>query len=202
MILHDLRTGMHPRRVRIFMAEKGLAIDRREVDAAGGANARPDFLRLNPLGKLPVLELDDGSAIAESLAICRYLEAMQPLPSLMGRSSQASAHIEMWTLRMDHELSQPIALAFLHSGDFYRGRIEQVPEVASWARGCALQTMTWLDGELAGRSHIAGEDYTMADIVAQCACVLGKAVGLRIPPEMTHLSRWFAQVSARPTARA
>jgi glutathione S-transferase len=193
---------MHPRRVRIFMAEKGLAIDRREVDAAGGANARPDFLRLNPLGKLPVLELDDGSAIAESLAICRYLEAMQPLPSLMGRSSQASAHIEMWTLRMDHELSQPIALAFLHSGDFYRGRIEQVPEVASWARGCALQTMTWLDGELAGRSHIAGEDYTMADIVAQCACVLGKAVGLRIPPEMTHLSRWFAQVSARPTARA
>jgi glutathione S-transferase len=202
MILHDLRTGMHPRRVRIFMAEKGIAIDRREVDAAGGANALPDFLRLNPLGKLPVLELDDGSAIAESLAICRYLEAMQPLPTLMGRTPQASAHIEMWTLRMDHELSQPIALAFLHSGDFYRGRIEQVPEVASWARGCALQTMTWLDGELAGRSHIAGEDYTMADIVAQCACVLGKAVGLRIPPEMTHLSRWFAQVSARPTARA
>ena len=202
MILHDLSAGMHPRRVRIFMAEKGLAIDRREVDAAGGANALPDFLRLNPLGKLPVLELDDGSAIAESLAICRYLEAMQPLPTLMGRTPQASAHIEMWTLRMDHELSQPIALAFLHSGDFYRGRIEQVPEVASWARGCALQTMTWLDGELAGRSHIAGEDYTMADIVAQCACVLGKAVGLRIPPEMTHLSRWFAQVSARPTARA
>jgi glutathione S-transferase len=202
MILHDLSAGMHPRRVRIFMAEKGLAIDRREVDAAGGANARPDFLRLNPLGKLPVLELDDGSAIAESLAICRYLEAMQPLPPLMGRTSQASAHIEMWTLRMDHELSQPIALAFVHSSDFYRGRVEQVPEVASWARGRALQTMIWLDGELAGRSHIAGEDYTMADIVAQCACVLGKAVGLRIPPEMTHLSRWFAQVSARPTARA
>jgi glutathione S-transferase len=202
MILHDLSAGMHPRRVRIFMAEKGLAIDRREVDAAGGANARPDFLRLNPLGKLPVLELDDGSAIAESLAICRYLEAMQPLPSLMGRTSQASAHIEMWTLRMDHELSQPIALAFVHSSDFYRGRVEQVPEVASWARGRALQTMTWLDGELAGRNHIAGEDYTLADIVAQCACVLGKAVGLRIAPEMAHLSRWFAQVSARPTARA
>ena len=202
MILHDLSAGMHPRRVRIFMAEKSLAIDRREVDAAGGANARPDFLRLNPLGKLPVLELDDGSAIAESLAICRYLEAMQPLPSLMGRTAQASAHIEMWTLRMDHELSQPIALAFVHSSDFYRGRVEQVPEVASWARGRALQTMTWLDGELAGRNHIAGEDYTLADIVAQCACVLGKAVGLRIAPEMTHLSRWFAQVSARPTARA
>ncbi len=202
MILHDLSAGMHPRRVRIFMAEKGLSIERREVDAAGGANALPDFLRLNPLGKLPVLELDDGSAIAESLAICRYLEMTHPNPALMGRTPEESAHIEMWTLRMDHELSQPIALAFVHSSDFYRGRVEQVPEVASWARGRALQTMAWLDGELAGRSHIAGDAYTLADIVAQCACVLGKAVGLRIPSEMAHLSRWFALVSARPTARA
>ncbi len=202
MILHDLSAGMHPRRVRIFMAEKGLSIERHEVDAAGGANAMPDFLRLNPLGKLPVLELDDGSAIAESLAICRYLEASHPQPPLMGTTPQASAHTEMWTLRMDHELSQPIALAFMHSSDFYRGRVEQVPEVASWARNRALQTMAWLDGELAERSHIAGDNYTLADIVAQCACVLGKAVGLRIPPEMTYLSRWFTQVSARPTARA
>ncbi len=202
MILHDLSAGMHPRRVRIFMAEKGISIERREVDAAGGANASPDFLRLNPLGKLPVLELDDGSAIAESLAICRYLEALHPQPPLMGPTPQASAHIEMWTLRMDHELSQPIAMAFMHSSDFYRGRIEQAAEVASWARRRALQTMAWLDGELAERSHIAGEDYTLADIVAQCACILGKAAGLRIPPEMTHLSRWFTQVAARPTARA
>ena len=202
MILHDLSAGMHPRRVRIFMAEKGISIERREVDAAGGANALPDFLRLNPLGKLPVLELDDGSAIAESLAICRYLEALHPQPPLMGQTPQASAHIEMWTLRMDHELSQPIALAFVHSSDFYRGRVEQVPEVAGWARNRALQTMAWLDGELAERSHIAGDDYTLADIVAQCACVLGKATGLRIPVEFTNLSRWFADVTARPTARA
>jgi glutathione S-transferase len=202
MILHDLTPGMHPRRVRIFMAEKGISIERREVDAAGGANVMPDFLKLNPLGKLPVLELDDGSTITESLAICRYLEALHPQPPLMGPTPQASAHIEMWTLRMDHELSQPIALAFVHSSDFYRGRVEQVAEVASWARNRALQTMAWLDGQLPERSHIAGDDYTLADIVAQCACVLGKAVGLRIPPELTHLSRWFAQVSARPSARA
>ena len=202
MILHDLSAGMHPRRVRIFMAEKGLSIERREVDAAGGANSMPDFLRLNPLGKLPVLELNDGSAIAESLAICRYLEAIHPQPPLMGKTPQASAHIEMWTLRMDHELSQPIALAFVHSSDFYRGRLEQVPEVALWARARALQTMAWLDGELAGRRHIAGDDYSLADIVAQCAFVLGKAVGLRIPAAQANLTRWFAEVSARPTARA
>jgi glutathione S-transferase len=202
MILHDLAAGMHPRRVRIFLAEKGISIERREVDAAGGANATPDFLRLNPLGKLPVLELDDGTAIAESLAICRYLEALNPDPPLMGRTPREVADIEMWTLRMDHELSQIIALAFIHSSDFYRGSIEQIPEVASWARGRALQTMAWLDGELAERRHIAGDGYTLADIVAQCAFVLGKAVGLRIAPDMTNLSRWFTEVTARPTARA
>lgn len=95
-----------------------------------------------------------------------------------------------------------IALTFVHSSEFYRGRVEQIPEVATWARDRALTTMAWLDVELAGRRHIAGEDYSMADIVAQCAFVLGKAVGLRIPPEMSELSRWFAEVTARPTARA
>jgi glutathione S-transferase len=202
MILHDLAAGMSPRRVRIFMAEKGISIERREVDAAGGANATQDFLRLNPLGKLPVLELDDGTSIAESLAICRYLEALNPDPPLMGRTPREVADIEMWALRSDHELSQMIALSFVHSSDFYRGRIEQIPEVASWARGRALETMNWLNHELSARRHIAGEDYTIADIVAQCAFVLGKAVGLRIPPDMTHLSRWFAEVTARSTARA
>lgn len=202
MILHDLTAGMHPRRVRILLAEKGVSIERREVDAAGGANATQGFIRLNPLGKLPVLELDDGTAIAESFAICRYLEALHPDPPLMGRAPREAADIEMWTLRMDHELSQMVALAFVHSSDFYRGRVEQIPEVASWARGRAIETMTWLDHELAERRHIAGEDYSMADIVAQCACILGKAVGLRIPSDMTNLSRWFAEVSARPTARA
>jgi glutathione S-transferase len=202
MILHDLTAGMHPRRVRIFLAEKGLSIERREVDAAAGANRTQEFIRLNPLGKLPVLELDDGSAIAESLAICRYLEAMNPDPPLMGRTPREVAAVDMWTLRMDHQLSQMITLAFVHSGDFYRGRVEQIPEVATWARARALETMRWLDQELAGRRHIAGDDYTMADIVGQCAFVLGKAVGLRIPAEMSHLTRWFAEVTVRPTARA
>lgn len=202
MILHDLSAGMHPRRVRIFLAEKGLSIERREVDATGGANRTQEFIRLNPLGKLPVLELNDGSAIAESLAICRYVEATYPDPPLMGRTPREAADVEMWTLRMDHELSQMITLVFVHSSDFYRGRIEQIPEVANWARGRAIETMNWLDRELAGRRHIAGENYTLADIVAQCACVLGKAVGLRIPAEMSHLSRWFTEVTARPTARA
>jgi len=202
MILHDLNPGMHPRRVRIFLAEKGISIDQRQVDAAGGANTTPEFLRLNPLGKLPVLELDDGSTITESLAICRYLEALHPEPALMGRTPRESASIEMWMLRMDSELARPIAQAFRHSSEFYRTRIKQVPEMAAWYRDYALGTMAWLDRELRERSHIAGAQYSMADIVAQCACVLGKAADLRIPAKMEHLSQWFTEVSARPTARA
>ena len=202
MILHDLTPGMHPRRVRIFLAEKGAVIERREVDAAAGANASPEFRKLNALGKLPVLELEDGSTITESLAICRYLESVFPEPALMGRSPRETAVIDMWTLRREYELSRPIAEVFLHSGEFYRARVEQVPEVAAWSRGRALQTMAWMDRELVARRHIAGDDYSMADIVAQCACVLGKATGLRIPAELTNLSRWFADVAARPTARA
>ena len=96
MILHDLSAGMHPRRVRIFLAEKGLSIERREVDAAGGANRTQEFIRLNPLGKLPVLELNDGSAIAESLAICRYVEATYPDPPLMGRTPRERRQIRLW----------------------------------------------------------------------------------------------------------
>ena len=202
MLLHDLTPGMHPRRVRIFLAEKGLSIPRKEVDAAGHANETPQFLQLNPLGKLPVLELDDGTTISESLAICRHLEELHPTPPLLGSTSRERAQIDMWTLRMEFELSRPVAQVFLHTSDFYRNRIEQVPEVARHARGHALATMQWLDGELARHQHIAGDGYSMADIVAQCAFVLGKAAGLRIPPEMAHLSRWFAAVSSRPTARA
>ena len=202
MILHDLPSGMHPRRVRIFMAEKGISITRREVDVAKHANAQPEFLRLNPLGKLPVLELDDGTSISESLAICRHLEELHPTPPLLGSTSRERAQIDMWTLRMEFELSRPVAQVFLHTSDFYRNRIEQVPEVARHARGHALATMQWLDGALAARQHLAGDGYSMADIVAQCAFVLGKATGLRIPAEMPHLSRWFAAVTARPTARA
>lgn len=202
MILHDLAPGMHPRRVRIFLAEKGVTIERREVDAAGGANSSADFRKLNPLGKLPVLELDDGSTITESLAICRYLESVYPEPPLMGRSPRETALIDMWTLRMEYELSRPIAEVFQHSGEFYRTRIKQVPEIADWSRARVLGTMAWLDAELSQRAFIAGDRYSMADIVAQCAFVLGKATGQRIPAEMANLSRWFADVAVRPTARA
>jgi glutathione S-transferase len=202
MILYDLPAGMHPRRVRIFLAEKGVSLPTKVVDAAKGENKTNDFLRMNPMGLLPVLHLDNGTALAESLAICRYIETLHPHPPLWGEDPLEAARVDMWTRRMEQQVSTPIVEIFRHSGDFYRGRIVQVPAYAEWLREQIVLTLKWLDGELAGRPFIAGSQYTMADIVAQCAFVLGKAVGIRIPSEQTNLARWFAEVTARPTARA
>ncbi|MCA3238757.1 MAG: glutathione S-transferase family protein [Curvibacter sp.] len=202
MILYDLPSGMHPRRVRIFLAEKGVTIPTKVVDSSKGENQLPEFLQLNPMGRLPVLQLDDGTALAESLAICRYLEALYPQPALFGEGAQQAAMVDMWTRRMEQQVSNTIADIFVHASEYYRTRLTQVPAYAEWSRVKIMSTLAWLDGELASRPFIAGQAYTMADIVAQCAFVLGKAEGIRIPSEQTNLTRWFAEVTARPTARA
>jgi glutathione S-transferase len=202
MLLYDLPAGSNPRRVRIFLAEKGVTVPMRKVDAAADENRKSPFLALNPLGKLPVLELDDGTVITESIAICRYFEALHPAPPLFGRTPLEQARIEMWARRMEFQIAQPIGDVFLHTGEFYRTRFDQLPAYGEFSRQRAAEAFAWLNGELAGRKFIATDAYSMADIVAQCAFVLGKAVGLRIAPELTELTRWFAAVSTRPTARA
>jgi glutathione S-transferase len=202
MLLYDLAAGMNTRRVRIFLAEKGVTVPMHKVDSTAGENATPEFKQMNPLGRLPVLKLDDGSVLTESIAICRYFEALHPEPPLFGRTALEQAQVEMWTRRLEFHLVAPIADVFQHTSDYYRGRFPQLPEVGPWARERAAETLTWLDTELADRRFFAGDHYTMADIVAQCAFVLGKAVGVRMGAEHTHLARWFAEAVARPTARA
>jgi glutathione S-transferase len=202
MLLYDLPVGMNPRRVRIFLAEKGLSVPTHVVDAAADENRQAPFLALNPLGKLPVMALDDGTVLTESIAICRYFEALHPTPALFGDSPLAQARIEMWVRRMEFQIAQPIGDVFLHTGEFYRTRYQQMAAYGELSRQRTADAMVWLDSELAGREFIATDAYSMADIVAQCAFVLGKAVGLRIPPELVELTRWFGAVSKRPTARA
>jgi glutathione S-transferase len=202
MKLHDLKAGTNPRRVRIFLAEKGLTIPRVEVDMAGGENRREPFLAINPMGTMPVLELDDGTHIAESMAICRYFEELHPNPPLFGATTLERALVEMWNRRMELEIARPLQEAFVHLSPYWAGKREQVPEAGTFARKKALERMAWLDRELAGRAFIAGERYTVADITAQCGLLLGKNTGTPIPAELTNLNRWFAEVTSRPTARA
>ncbi len=203
MKFYDLPPSPNARRVRIFMAEKGLEIATVVVDMMAGENRTPEYLAKNSLGKMPVLELDDGTCIAESAAICRYLEELHPEPSLFGRDALERARVEMWHRRMELEILLPMIAIFVHSAAMWQGRLVQVAEWAEVNRTNVAARMAWLDGALDGRDYIAGDEYSVADIAAQCAFVMGKAaVGVRIPADLENLDRWWQRVSTRPTARA
>ena len=203
MKLYDLPPSPNARRVRIFIAEKGLEIPIVPVNMMTGENQSEDYLAKNSLGKMPLLELDDGTCIAESAAICRYLEEMNPNPPLMGRNPLERALVEMWHRRMELEFLIPMITIFLHTGEMWKDRVTQIPQVAETGILNVKERMEWLDKELDGKEFITGEDYTIADIAAQCAFVMGKAaLGLRIAEDQLNLSNWFTRVSSRPTARA
>ena len=203
MKFYDLPASPNARRVRIFMAEKELEIATVIVDMMAGENRTPEYLAKNSLGKMPVLELDDGTCIAESVAICRYLEELHPAPPLFGRDALERAQVEMWHRRMELEILLPMIAIFVHTAEMWQGRLRQVAEWAEINRANVAAGMAWLDTELDGREYIAGKDYTVADIAAQAAFVMGKAaVGVRIPAELENLNAWWQRVSTRPTARA
>ena len=200
--MYDLKAGMNPRRVRIFLAEKGIAVPKVDIDMMAGENRKPDYLAKNPLGRMPLLELDDGTLIAESIAICRYFDVLHPEPPLFGKGAVEIAKVEMWNRRMELEIMRPVGDAFEHLSPFWAGKREQCPEYGRMAQALANDRMAWLDRELATRPYIAGDNYTVADITAQCALLLGKNTGTPIPDGLANLQNWFAKVTSRPTARA
>jgi glutathione S-transferase len=202
MKLYDTKTAPNPRRVRVFAAEKGLAIPTVEVDLNARENHTPAFREKNPIGSVPVLELDDGTCIAESVAICRYLEGIRPDPPLMGTDAKDRAVVEMWQRRMELEIFQPIANVFVHTHEWFKGRRPQIPEYGEACRTHALARMRWLDGVLATRPYVAGERYTIADITALVGIDWGRVTKTRVPPECTNVLRWHELVSNRPSARA
>ena len=203
MKLYDLPASPNARRVRIFLAEKGLEIPMVPVNMMTGENQTDDYLKKNSLGRMPLLELDDGSYISESMAICRYIEEMHPSPALMGSGALESATIDMWQRRMEFEFILPIISIFRHTAEMWKGRFVQIPEVAEQERIAVKARMEWLNKELDGKQFIAGGDYTVADITAQCAFVMAKAaLDIRIPEDLENLNGWWARVTSRPSARA
>ena len=203
MKLYDAATAPNPRRVRVFIAEKGLDVPCEQVDIMKAVNRGEEFRRnVNPMGTLPVLELDDGTCIAETGAICRYFEEVQPDPPLLGVDAKDKAVVEMWNRRMELELFQPATLAFQQQHEFFKGRVPQVPEYAAVSKAKAEKTLAWLDGVLADREYIAGARFTVADIVALCAVDFGRVSKIKLQPDQKNLARWHEQVSARPGAKA
>jgi glutathione S-transferase len=201
--LYNSNFAPNPRRVRIFLAEKGVSIPRVEVDLAGLEHKGPDFSALNPFQAIPLLELDDGTVIDESIAICRYIEELNPEPNLFGATPLERATIEMWQRRVEWRLLLPIAQVFRHTHP-HMARMEE-PQVADWAaanRPRALRNMTIFDQLLRDRPFIAGDRFTVADITGLVALDFVKPARIVIPQELVHLNRWRDSLAARPSANA
>jgi glutathione S-transferase len=204
MKLYDYPGAPNPRRVRVFAAEKGIPLESVTVDLAARAHKSPEFLQKNPSGKIPVLELEDGTCIGESIAISRYLEALQPEPNLFGADPLETATIEMHHRHIELELLGQIGIAWVNGPIVAKmGLVEPIEAARARSDGLVRQFYQRLDAALAGRGFIAGERFTIADITAMVAIDFATAmVELKPDPGLTHLWRWHAEVSARPSAGA
>jgi glutathione S-transferase len=202
MKIYDYKLAPNPRRVRVFLAEKGLKVPLEEVDIMKGVNRQPPFLAKNPLGGIPVLELDDGRLIAESVAICRYFEVLHPEPALFGTGAFEQATVEMWNRRIELAMLVPVGMVWAHLHELTRTRIKQIPEVGEQSRKVVEARYRWLDEELANRPFIAGEKYSIADISAMIVIDFAKFNNISIQPDQKNLARWHRSVSSRPSAAA
>lgn len=200
-LYHD-RRAPNPRRVRVFLAEKGVDVELAEVDIASGENLSEAHLARNPLGLLPVLELDDGRVLRESNAICRYIEELQPEPPLFGEGAWERALVEQWSRHAELELLRRVSDALQNSNELWKERLTQVPAYAPVARERAERALDWLERELGERRYIAGDRFSFADITALCAVDFARIIGLRLREDQVNLTRWRGDVSARPSAKA
>jgi len=209
MKLYEHPRAPSPRRVRIFLAEKGVEVERVQVDLPSAEHLRAPFLDLNPAGAVPVLVLDDGSAIAEGLAICRYIEARSPEPSLFGRTPAEVGTIEMWIQRIERDGFQAVGAALRNAHPSFANRAlpgptpyPQIPALAERSRQIVGRLADWLDRELAARDYVGGGAFSMADISLLVTVDFAARFDLPLLDERPHLAHWHDRVTRRPSATA
>jgi glutathione S-transferase len=203
MKLYDGGRAPNPRRVKVYLAEKGLSVPTEQVDLGKLAHKSPEFTAINPVQRVPALELDDGTIITESIAICRYFETLHPEPPLFGKGAKEAAFVEMWERRMEFHLLGPISHVFRNSHPAMAAM--EVPQVPAWAEANKPRVMDFLgllDRELKNRRYVAGDSYTVADITGMIAIDFLKPAKLAVPDDMKNVRRWHEEVSARPSAKA
>jgi glutathione S-transferase len=198
--------GPNPHMVRMFAAEKGLALETVEVDLMGGENRRAPYAEtVNPAGQTPALVLDDGTVIAEITVICEYLEERHPTPALIGATPEERAETRMWTRRIDLNICEPLANGFraAEGRRIFENRMKLVgAEGAAELKAIARDRLLWLDGQMQGRDFICGDRFSLADVLLFAFLAFGAQVGQPIPDEATWVKAWFARVQARPSAAA
>lgn len=202
MKIYETRSAPNPRRVRIFLAEKGIEADYVQLDLQKGENLSADMRAKNPLGKVPVLELDDGTCIAESEAICLYFENLQPAPPLFGRTPLEKAQVLMWERQVELALMLQIGMCFQHTTGYFKDRMVPVAEYGVEAGKNAVAYLKILEAQLGRYPFIAGEHFSIADITALCAVDFGRVVNVRLGEQHPNLQRWYQQMNERPSARA
>jgi glutathione S-transferase len=203
MKLYDGGRAPNPRRVKVFLAEKGLTVPMEQVDLGKMAHRSAAYTAINPLQRVPALELDDGTILTESIAICRYFEALHPEPRLFGQGAKDEAMVEMWQRRVEFHLLVPISQVFRHAHPAMKEM--EVPQVPAWAESNkprVTEFLEILDHELKERRFVAGDRYTVADITGLVCIDFMKPAKLAVPESLSNLKRWHAEVSARPSAKA
>lgn len=203
MRLFDGGKAPNPRRVRIFLAEKGVSVELVPVDM-GALQHKSDAIKArNPLQRLPVLELDDGTNLSESVAICRYFEEIYPDPPLFGIDARDRAIVEMWNRRVEINYFFAVGAAFRHIHPAMKEwEIPQLPEWGEINKPKAVEFLRFMNDELAGREFVAGDRFTIADITMFIAFQFMKPARIQCPPELTHVLRWYRDIAARPSAEA
>lgn len=203
MKLFDGGKAPNPRRVRVFLAEKGIEVPLVPVDMGAMEHKKEAVTARNPLQRLPILELDDGTILTESVAICRYFEELHPEPALFGRGALGKALVEMWQRRMELNLMATVAQAFRHIHPAMKEwEVPQIPEWGEANKPKAIEFLRILDRELAGREFIAGDAYSIADITGMIAVDFMKPARIAVPEDLANVIRWYRAVSARPSATA
>lgn len=195
--------GPNPRVVKMFMAEKGLDMERVEVDLRGGENRQAAYLAVNPAGQTPALALDNGQIVAEILAICEYLEEVQPQPALIGATAEERAETRMWTRRVDLKVCEPLANGFRYAEGLpmFQSRMRCLPEAAPGLKAVAQDGIGWIEETFKG-PWLCGDRFTLADILLFGFLDFGAMVGQPLDPKFAKVGEWFARVKARPSAAA
>lgn len=202
MKLYDYQPFPHPRRVRMFLAEKGIDIPVEQIDVMAGEHKSDSYLSKNPEGLVPLLELDNGQYIGETVAISRYFEASQPEPALMGDAAEDQAVVEMWHRKVESGLFNAFINYFHHATDGLGDDRYRNKEWGEYNKTVALKTMEKLDSQLTNHRFIAGDNFTIADITAVCGIDLGNMLEIQIPDQLTNLKRWYEEVNQRDSAKA
>ncbi len=202
MKLYDTKLAPNPRRVRIFLAEKNIEIPKIEMDLQAGDNLSKDFIAKNPFAKVPALELDDGTIISETMAICRYFEELEAEPNLMGNSALEKAQIEMWQRRAEFHFMFPVGMAFQHGTGFFKDRMTPRKDFAQDCIKSAYHFLNLVEDHLKTSEYLAGDRFSIADITFFCALEFGKVMDIRLKDKHQQVMRWYQLIKQRDSSQA